>query len=279
MVDDFMNRLSQKFINLRSNGERALIPYLTAGYPTPQHTVSIMHALRKGGADIIELGVPFSDPLADGPTIQAASSIALNHGVTLTSVIDMVRQFRADDPETPVILFGAYNPYFHYGFEKFATDAKAAGADGVLIADIPADNAAEVAPTLKKHDLHLICLIAPTSDINRKKMICQHGTGFLYYISVKGVTGARRDQTFELSETINEIRQFTDTPVAVGFGISTPAQAAQVGQYADGVIVGSALIDLITQNNSQPTQTLSQAVTDYMRSLKDALPRQETAHA
>src|SRR5690606_5777124 len=149
---------------------------------------------ERGGADIIELGVPVSDPLADGPTIQKSSAVALDNGVTLAMVLDMVREFRAAGSETPIVIFGAYKPYFHYGLEKFAADAKAAGADAVLIADLPADDADEVAPILKKHGLDLICLIAPTSNLERKKLICAHGSGFLYYISVKGVTGAREAQ-------------------------------------------------------------------------------------
>lgn len=264
-----MTRLSEKFVELRSRGERALIPYLTAGYPHPRHTVEIMRALEKGGADVIELGVPFSDPLADGPTIQKASSVALDHGVTLTMVIDMIRRFRAAGGAVPVVLFGAYNPYFHYGLEKFAADARAAGADGVLIADLPADDADEVAPTLEKHGLDLICLIAPTSNLARKKMICEHGSGFLYYISLKGVTGARQNQKFELTEAMAEIRQCTNIPVAVGFGISTPEQAAQVGEWADGVVVGSALIDLISRTDDP---TLYSTVENYMAELKAALP-------
>lgn len=266
-----MSRITETFIQLRSRGERALIPYLTAGFPEPRHTVELMRSLEKGGADIIELGVPFSDPLADGPTIQKSSSVALGHGVNLVMVIDMVRQFRAAGSETPVVLFGAYNPYFHYGMEKFAADAKAAGADGVLIADLPAEEVEEVAPVLKKHNLDLICLIAPTSNLARKKLICTHGGGFLYYISLQGVTGARQNQQFELSEALAEIRQCTDTPVAVGFGISTPEQAAQVGQWADGVIVGSALIDLIGRNAAEPEKELYASVEGYMRELKAAM--------
>lgn len=272
MVDAFMSRLSEKFNALRSQGERALIPYLSAGYPEPRHTVAIMQSLERGGADIIELGVPFSDPLADGPTIQRSSSVALGHGVTLSTVLEMVREFRAAGSQLPVVLFGAYNPYFHYGLDKFAAAARDAGADGVLIADLPVDEADEVAPILKKEGLDLICLIAPTSNRERKKFICDHGSGFLYYISVKGVTGARQNQTFELSEAMAEIRNCTTMPVVVGFGISTPEQAAQVGGVADGVVVGSALIDLVTRNDTGDDQTLYTAVENYMRELKQALP-------
>lgn len=270
-----MSRISSIFAALRSRGERALIPYLSAGYPAPRHTVQIMHSLVKGGADIIELGVPFSDPLADGPTIQKSSSIALRQGVTLTSVIEMVRQFRETNSHTPVVLFGAFNPYFHYGLEKFAADARAAGADGVLIADLPAEEADEAAPILKKEGLDLITLIAPTSNLERMRFICQYGSGFLYYISVKGVTGARHDQQFELTEALADIRKCSNVPIAVGFGISTPAQAAKVGETADGVIVGSALIDIITKSDTGSDSALYSAVESYMRELKEALPVSE----
>lgn len=268
-----MGRLSEKFAELKSRGERGLVPYLTAGYPEPKHTVEIMHALARGGADVIELGVPFSDPLADGPTIQAASTVALGKGVTLSMVMDLIKEFRQKDQSTPVVLFGAFNPYLHYGLEKFAARAQEVGADGVLIADIPADNADEVSPILRAHGLDLICLIAPTSNLERKRMICERGSGFLYYISLKGVTGARTDLKFELEDAINDIRSCTDLPVAVGFGISTPAQAAQVGAWADAVVVGSALIDRITQNIHSEPATLYAAVEDYMRELKQALPQ------
>lgn len=271
MVDASMSRLSEKFEKLKSANQKALIPYLTAGYPEPRHTLGILQHLERGGADIIELGVPFSDPLADGPTIQKSSAIALEHGVTLTMVLDMVREFRAGGSETPVVIFGAYNPYFHYGVEKFAADAKAAGVDAVLIADLPAEDADEVAPVLKQNGLDLICLIAPTSNLERKKLICKHAGGFLYYISVKGVTGAREAQKFELEQAISEVRQCSDVPVAVGFGISTPEQAAQVGQWADGVIVGSALINKITAAAEQGDAAIYETVESYMRSLKDAI--------
>jgi len=267
-----MSRLSEKFATLRSRGERALIPYLTAGYPTPAHTVKLLQSLERGGADVIELGVPFSDPLADGPTIQAASSVALDHGVTLPQILEMVREFRKTGSETPIVLFGAYNPYFHYGLERFAKDAKEAGADAVLIADLPVEEADEAAPILKAAGLDLICLIAPTSNLERKRIICEHGSGFLYYISIKGVTGARQNLSFELGETMSEIKSCTHLPVAVGFGISTAAQAKQVGEWADGVVVGSALIDLITRNSQAIDDVLYNTVAGYMGELKEALP-------
>lgn len=270
-----MSRLSEKFTELRSRGERGLVPYLIAGYPAPEHTVNLLKALERGGADVIELGVPFSDPLADGPTIQAASSVALDAGVSLPGILQMVKEFRASGSELPLVLFGAYNPFFHYGLEKFAEDARAAGVDGVLIADLPADSAQEVSPVLKSAGLDLICLIAPTSNLERKKMICSQGSGFLYFISVKGVTGARQDLEFELGDTLRELKSITDIPVAVGFGISTPAQARQVGGWADAVVVGSALINVLTNNKDKPADELYGAAESYMREMKNALPSGE----
>ena len=267
-----MTRLSTRFSELQARNERALIPYLSAGYPHPDFTVKIMHSLEKGGADVIELGVPFSDPLADGPTIQAASAVALSHGVNIDTIFGFVRKYRQEGGQLPVVLFGAYNPFLHYGFERFANAAKDAGADGVLIADLPADESDEATPTVKAAGLDLICLIAPTSNLERKRLIASKGSGFLYYISLKGVTGARQDLQFELGDSIEEIRSCTDLPIAVGFGISTPAQAAQVGQWADGVIVGSALIDLVTKHKDAPGDELYAAVENYMRELKQALP-------
>lgn len=245
------------------------MPFLTAGYPSPQHTVSILQALVRGGADIIELGVPFSDPVADGPTIQKASNIALAKGTNLVGVLEIVREFRKTDNTTGIVLFGAYNPFLHYGFARFAKDAKEAGADGVLIPDVPADEADEIAPILKEYDLNIIELVAPTSTKERKKLICSVGTGFIYYISVRGVTGARSNMQFELDEPIAEIRACTDLPVAVGFGVSTPEQAADVAKVADGVVVGSALIDVITKN--MDSENLLGEIESYMKSLKDAI--------
>lgn len=264
-----MSRISKTFESLKSTGCRAIIPYLTAGFPTPEHTVSLLQALEAGGADVIELGVPFSDPIADGPTIQRASAVALEHGVTVPWVLKTLQEFRATGSEVPVVLFGAYNPLFHYGLEKFATDAAQAGADGVLIADLPADEGDEVEPVLAKAGLDLIYLVAPTTPRERKKQICNRGSGFIYYISVKGVTGARAELSYQLDQPLEEIRACSELPVAVGFGISTPAQAAAVAQVADGIIVGSALIDLV-QRKAEDADLLKE-VAAYIRSLKDAV--------
>ena len=271
-----MSRIETTFARVREQGSRALIPYLTAGYPAKNDTVALLGALVAGGADIIELGVPFSDPIADGPTIQRASAEALKGGVTMNDVLEMVREFRKTS-ETPIVLFGAYNPFLHYGLEKFAADASKAGVDGVLIPDLPAEEGDEAEPVLRRHGIDLIYLVAPTTPASRKAQICGRGSGFIYYISLKGVTGARATLKYELEQPLKEIRDCTKLPVAVGFGISTPEQAAVVAHHADAVVVGSALIDVVTKNADSP-QLLGN-VESFMRSLKSAIENLEAPAA
>lgn len=262
------NRISTMFATLRCKGKCALIPYLTGGFPKPEATAALLDALVAGGADLIELGVPFSDPIADGPTIQAACKVALDQGTTVRKVLEILRDFRSRHA-TPVVLFGAYNPFFRYGLKQFAKDAREAGADGVLIPDLPVEAADEVAPILKEEGLHLILLVAPTTPPERKAAIASRAQGFLYYISVKGVTGARKDGLPDLREPIRELREVTELPIAIGFGISSPEQAASVAQIGDGVIVGSALIELIRQNADQPD--LCDRVKEFVSALKAAV--------
>lgn len=272
-----MSRIAETFAALRASNKRALIPYLTAGFPNLNSTGGLLHALVRGGADIIELGVPFSDPIADGPTIQRASTEALRAGTTLPAVLQMVRQFRTTNADTPVVLFGAYNPFFHYGLERLAEDLAAAGADALLIPDVPAEEGAEVEPILRGAGLDLIYLVAPTTPMARKREICAHGSGFIYYISLKGVTGARTNLTLDLHQPLSELREATDLPIAVGFGIGTPEQATAVARSADGVVVGSALIDLIFRNSDSPE--LEKLVEDYMRSMKAGVAKADQATA
>ncbi|MGI8907306.1 MAG: tryptophan synthase subunit alpha [Candidatus Sumerlaeaceae bacterium] len=268
-----MSRISETFATLRGDGSRALIPYLTAGYPNRQMTLPLLRALVAGGADIIEVGVPFSDPIADGPTIQRASAEALTGGITLKHILQMVKDFRQES-QVPIVLFGAYNPFLHFGLEKFAEAALNAGVDAVLIPDLPAEEADEVEPLLRQLGLDLIYLVAPTTPANRKAEICGRASGFIYYISLKGVTGARATLQYELARPLEEIRACTKLPVAVGFGISTPEQAALVAREADGVVVGSALIDVVTQNRD--SVQLADKVQNFIRSLKDAIQNLET---
>jgi len=264
------SRIREIFDQVRARGERALIPYLTAGYPQPASTVELLRALERGGADIIELGVPFSDPIADGPTIQASCAQSLRQGTTLAAVLNMVREFRRES-RTPIVLFGAYNPFLHYGLDRLTRDAAAAGADGLLIPDLPVEEGDEAAGFVHGAGLDLIFLVAPTTPLERKRLICSRSTGFVYYISLKGVTGARESLAFELEQPLAELRSVTDLPIAVGFGIATPAQAAEVGRLADGVIVGSALVKLVGQHADSPD--LIPTVEQYIRTMKEPLRR------
>ena len=237
-------RLATTFAELRAAGRRALIPYITAGHPEPDATGPLLDALVAAGADVIELGVPFSDPVADGPTIQRSSQTALDAGITLDWTLRALERFRAAH-DTPVVLFTYLNPILAYGVDRFIEDATRAGADGVLITDLPvgADDGVEAA--IEASDLALIRLIAPTTPPDRARRIAARAQGFLYYIARKGVTGATAALREGISDEIAALRAVASVPVAVGFGISTPDQAALVARAADGVIVGSALIDAI----------------------------------
>lgn len=239
-----MNRIDNKFTELKRRGEAALIPFVTAGDPEIRTTLKILHALEAAGADMIELGVPFSDPMADGATIQRASERALAGGTMLPHVLRLVREFRRKS-ELPIILFGYYNPFFHFGLARFAREAKAAGADGVLCVDLPPEESGELRRETDKYQLDTIFLLAPTSDIERIKLVARLGRGFIYYVAVTGVTGARRALEAELQSQVARIRRHTRLPIGVGFGVSTPEQAARIAAFADAAVVGSALIDVI----------------------------------
>ena len=247
-----MNRLAETFATLKTSGRKALIPYITAGDPHPQHTVSFMHTLVKTGADVLELGVPFSDPMADGPTIQLACERALVHNTSLWNVIDMVAEFRKTDTKTPVVLMGYLNPIEMRGVEAFAKKAQAAGVDGVLIVDLAVEEAPSYLPTLRAHNLDCIFLLAPTSPEARIAAIAKEASGYIYYVSLKGVTGAATLDIDSVTSKLAEIRKHTDLPLAVGFGIRDAAGAAAVGKVADGVVVGSALVSEIEKNQANP---------------------------
>jgi len=239
-----MNRIDRKFSELKKCREAALIPFVTAGDPEIRTSLKILRALEEAGADAIEVGVPFSDPMADGATIQRASERALRGKTSLPRVLDLIREFRRRS-ETPVILFGYYNPFFHYGLERFVRDAVAAGVDGILCVDLPPEESGELRRQAEKAGLHTIFLLAPTSDSARIKLVARLGRGFIYYVSVTGVTGARRALESELQAQVARIRRYTKLPIGVGFGISTPEQAARIASFADAAVVGSALIDVM----------------------------------
>ena len=272
MMAQPMNRIDQRFAALKAQGRRALIPYITAGDPAPQHTVGFMHALVEAGADIIELGVPFSDPMADGPVIQKACERALKHGVRLSHLFEMVREFRQTDSETPLVLMGYLNPVERMGLAAFAEQASAAGVDGVLVVDMPPEEADEVGPLLKSHGLASIFLVAPTTSNARAATICAHGEGYLYYVSLKGVTGSAILDADDVAAHLAPLREMTDLPLCVGFGIRDGASAAEVGKVADGVIVGSVLVSRIAENVDRPEVIAGElkAVLGEMRLALDA---------
>ena len=240
-----MSRLPACFSRNRAAGRKALIPYVTAGDPEPGMTVSLMHAMVKAGADIIELGVPFSDPMAEGPVIQRAMERALEHDVTLDDVLDMVREFRSQDDATPVVLMGYLNPIEVWGYEAFAAAAAAAGVDGVLTVDMPPEESDGLTAALHRQGLDAIFLLAPTSSASRIQKVGGSASGFVYYVSFKGVTGANRLDVNAVAVKLEEIRKYTGLPVGVGFGIRDPESAAQIARVADAVVVGSALVGKI----------------------------------
>lgn len=242
-----MSRIAERFAHLKATGRKALIPYITAGDPTPFVTVDAMHALVKGGADIIELGVPFSDPMADGPTITKAHERALRHNTSLTDVLAMVREFRTRDAATPVVLMGYLNPVEAMGYARFAELAADAGVDGVLTVDLPPEEAGGLTPELRARGLDPIYLLAPTTTPARIKLITDAASGYVYYVSLKGVTGASTLDVGAVAERVASIRSVSHLPIGVGFGIKDAASAAAVAAHADGVVVGSVLVEAIAR--------------------------------
>lgn len=245
-----MSRIQKTFAELKKRGEAALIPFITAGDPDLATTLKIMHALERGGADAIELGIPFSDPTADGPTIQRSSERALKRPVSLPAIFGLVREFRRRS-QVPVILFGYFNPFFRFGLEAFASEAANAGADGVLCVDMPPEESGELKRWSDAAGLDLIFLLSPTSGPNRVRLAARLGRGFIYYVSVTGVTGARRSFDKDLRAQVARVRRASSLPVGVGFGISTPEQAAWIGGFADAAVVGSALVEKIEKAKSK----------------------------
>ena len=239
-----MSCIEKKFAELQRRGEAALIPFVTAGDPNLATTLKILRALEKGGADCIELGIPFSDPTADGPTIQRSSERALKNGLSLPRIFQLVRQFRRTS-EIPIVLFGYFNPIFHYGLENFCRAAARAGADGILCVDLPPEESAELKCWTDAEGLDLIFLLSPTSGPDRVQLVAGKGRGFIYYVSVTGVTGARQALDDQLRSQVARVRRATSLPVGVGFGISTPKQAAWIAGFADAAVVGSALVERI----------------------------------
>ncbi|MEF3274332.1 MAG: tryptophan synthase subunit alpha [Chloroflexus sp.] len=265
-----MSRISATFAKLRSEGRIALMPYLTVGFPERDSTLDLVPALEVAGASLFELGVPFSDPLADGATIQRATQRALENGITITDCIATVAELRARRVVAPLLLMGYYNPLLRYGLERACADLAAAGGDGWIIPDLPLEEAADLRQVAAAHQLDLIMFVAPTTPPNRIAQIVAQASGFLYIVSLTGVTGARQALASNLDNLIINVRQQTNLPLVVGFGISQPAHVAEVARLADGAIVGSALIDRIER--LPPEERVSGAAA-YIRELLSASTR------
>ena len=267
-----MSRIQSRFQTLHSRGRKALIPFITAGFPTPELTLPLMRALVRGGADIIELGVPFSDPMADGPTIQRASERALEHGMSLRKVLDIVRAYRQEDADTPIVLMGYANPVEAYGAQALAQDARTAGVDGLLVVDYPPEECAEFTALLRAQELDPIFLLAPTSTDRRIDDVAALGSGYIYYVSLKGVTGAGHLDLEEIGRRLPLIRQRVGMPVGVGFGIRDAETAARIGAVADAIVIGSRIIEEI---ENAPQDQAPARVQAFMQQIRIALDSQE----
>lgn len=271
-----MSRIAQTLSQLQAQGRQALIPYVTAGFPYADVTPELMHAMVKAGSDIIELGVPFSDPMADGPVIQKAGEKALAFGVGMTQVLDMVRAFRQTDTTTPVVLMGYANPVERYDQKHgqkgetsaFARDAAAAGVDGVLIVDYPPEECEAFAATLRAHGLDLIFLLAPTSTPDRMDLVGRLASGYVYYVSLKGVTGAGNLDTAAVAEAVPRIRKHISVPVGVGFGIRDAATAQAIGKVADAVVIGTKIIQLL---DDQPRDRVAPIAIEFLSGVRAAM--------
>ena len=270
-----MSRIAARFANLAKNRRKALIPYVTAGYPFPDLTPGLMHTMVAAGADIIELGVPFSDPSADGPVIQRANDLALSHGIGLKQVLGMVRSFRERDGATPVVLMGYANPLERYdqllGTDAFARDAASCGVDGVLVVDYPPEESGALGASLKSRDMDLIFLLAPTSTDTRIGQVARVASGYVYYVALTGVTGAATLNTQAVEAMLPRIRAQVSIPVGVGFGIRDAESARAVGRSADAVVIGSRLIQLA---ENKPREEVLTTIGNFLREIRQALDRE-----
>jgi len=265
-----MSRIQTVFTALKQQGKTALIPYITAGDPHPKHTVNLMHTLVKHGADMIELGVPFSDPMADGPVIQRASERALMHKVGLTKVLEMVKTFRETNQTTPIILMGYANPIEAIGAIAFVDRAKAADVDGVITVDYPPEECGEFVKELRSRDIDPVFLLSPTTEAKRVELIVNQASGFVYYVSLKGVTGAANLDIAEVSQRVASIRQQTNLPVGVGFGIRDATTAKATAKIADAVVVGSRMVQVIEASNEDNLLSNVATLMDELKSAVDA---------
>jgi tryptophan synthase alpha chain len=276
------SRVADAFARARAEGRTAIMPFATAGYPTPERSEEWVLAMVRGGADLIEIGVPFSDPLADGATVQRTSQVALRHGVTLAGAVAMVRRLREHHGVSiPILLMGYYNPMLQYGLDKLARDSAAAGVDGFIVPDLPAEESDELLAVCRRHGLDLVFLLAPTSTDERIAAVAERASGFIYCVSLRGVTG-QRSALPDLHDYLARVRARTDVPLAIGFGVSTPEHVRQVGEVADGAVVASALIDFL---DTVPDAAQAVAAEQFVRGLRGEapfppqVPLQATNHA
>ena len=263
-------RIDARFAELKKHGRSAFVTFLMAGDPDPATSLSIIKAMPRSGADVIEIGMPFTDPMADGPSIQAAGLRALKAGMTLKKTLELVRAFREDDNTTPLVLMGYYNPIYIYGVEKFLADAKFAGVDGLIIVDLPAEEDAELCVPALKAGLNFIRLATPTTDDRRLSAVLANTSGFVYYVSITGITGAAAADSGVVGEAVARIKRHTDLPVCVGFGIRTPDAARAIAACADGAVVGTALVDALRASldaEGRATAKTVNAVADLAASL------------
>ena len=273
-----MSRIARRFAALRKEGRAGLVTYLTAGDPDPDTSSRLFAGLAAAGADLIEIGMPFSDPMADGPVIQEAGQRALKQGMTLQRTLTLVRELRRADNATPIVLMGYYNPIYRYGAEAFARDAVDAGVDGVIVVDLPPEEDAELTEPARAAGLDFVRLATPTSDDQRLPRILEHAGGFIYYVAIAGITGTRSADSASVAAAVARLRRFTRLPIAVGFGIRTPGQAAAVARAADAAVVGSSLVQRLALNlnpegNAKPglvdaVLTDVQALSDGVRSAR-----------
>lgn len=269
-----MGRISARFASLRTEGRGALIPFIEAFDPDQATSAALLRGMPGAGADLIEIGIPFTDPAADGPTIQRAGQRALKAGGTLDGTLAMVRDFRRADDGTPLVLMGYLNPILAYGAERFCRDAKASGVDGVIVVDMPPEESDELLPYIAAQGLDMIRLVAPTTDAARLPLVLEGAGGFVYYVAIAGITGTRSATAEDLARAIPRVRAHTDLPIAIGFGVRTPEQAAQAARFADGAVVGSALMDTLAASLDEEGRagpdTVSR-VLDQVRDLSKAM--------
>ena len=262
-------RLDNTFKQLGESNSKAFVAFVSAGDPDPVTSLKIMHGLPGAGADIIELGMPFTDPMADGPSIQASSQRALKAGMTLKGTLDMVRQFRTDNDETPIVLMGYYNPVYIYGVDAFIHDAKQAGVDGLIIVDLPPEEDEELCIPALNAGLNFIRLATPTTDDARLPEVLANTSGFVYYVSITGITGSASPERNVVEEAVARVKRHTDLPVAVGFGIRTAEQAEAIASVADGAVVGSALVDVIAESLDSHGRTSPETVTETLKKAQE----------